>query len=49
MAHAFILMWDEAACATLPQRYQETLSCVWDSRRSLDPANPFNDLLAKRW
>ncbi len=49
LGHIFVLVWDEAKCGELPGPYREAISCAWDSRRSQESANAFNDLLAKRW
>lgn len=49
LGHIVVLVWDEGKCGELPEPYRDAISCVWDSRRSLESANPFNDLLAKRW
>lgn len=49
LGHIFVLVWDEGKCGELPGPYRDAISCAWDSRRSQESANPFNDLLAKRW
>ncbi|KAL4425434.1 hypothetical protein ABPG75_009450 [Micractinium tetrahymenae] len=49
LGHIFVLVWEESKCGELPEAYRDAVSCAWDSRRSLESANPFNDLLAKRW